>query len=701
MVDPDFDILECTLRDGSYVVDFQFTARDTGLIASYLESAGFRLIEIGHGLGLNASNLHEIEEAAATDEEYMQAATNALSEAQWGMFFIPGIGRHEDLELASQYGMHFVRIGTNANEVEEAQQYIEHAKQLGMFVSANLMKSYALPPDELTNQAKRAESYGADVVALVDSAGCMLPRDVRTYVQRLTDSLSIPVGFHCHDNLSLGIANVLTAIDTGARFVDSTLQGLGRGGGNPASEILVTVLRKRGYDLGIDANRVMDMGERIVKPMLQDKGWNSLDITSGYAGFHSSYLRTILKYTEEYEIDARELIVRVCEVDQINVQEGTVERAAQQLEAEQALGSSNLYTVSLPNFTFPSDVSNQSGSLHQAVRNVARKVRSAAKKRGRHSVLNVVSSMQETGEAAVSQFIQESFDYAIGNVEIDNSDQLATVVEAADGVVDILLVDADGKPFLTQPLAVTAETIAEQSCVIRYRDGDVWVRSVNHALNAFFDDVQNRLFAIFGTDRLALKLVLSLLEQRAEVVLTGGAFDTLNSLAEAVSSFTGQRPQVVETTTQVTKGADAIVAFDRAQTIITHTIVSDLPDTAVIFDAGIGTVTPPAVKLAHDRNICIIRPDMRSTLAAELSASIGMRRTVKELMGYRKLAGIPITGGGLVGEYGTLVVDSVGQPSKVIGVADGLGRVIYDQHEEFATRIASVEQAITRDRIAG
>src|SRR5579862_8246354 len=92
------DILEVTLRDGSYLIDFQFTAEDTANIASALENVGFRWIEVGHGLGLNASQAGR-GTAAASDEEYMEAAAQALKLAKWGMFFIPGIGREEDLRL--------------------------------------------------------------------------------------------------------------------------------------------------------------------------------------------------------------------------------------------------------------------------------------------------------------------------------------------------------------------------------------------------------------------------------------------------------------------------------------------------------------------------------------------------------------------------------------------------------------------------
>jgi len=128
----DISILDCTLRDGSYLIDYQFTAEDTYYIVSLgLQRAGFRFIEIGHGTGLGSCAAGK-GRAAATDDEYLRAAKSALegSKAKFGMFFIPGIGKMEDLETAAAYGMGFVRIGTDVVEVEQAKSYIEKAKSL-------------------------------------------------------------------------------------------------------------------------------------------------------------------------------------------------------------------------------------------------------------------------------------------------------------------------------------------------------------------------------------------------------------------------------------------------------------------------------------------------------------------------------------------------------------------------------------------
>ena len=75
------NILETTLRDGSYAINFSFTPADTAVISRALEEAGFEYIEVGHGVGLNASNC-DYGRAVATDEEYMIAAKNALKKAK-------------------------------------------------------------------------------------------------------------------------------------------------------------------------------------------------------------------------------------------------------------------------------------------------------------------------------------------------------------------------------------------------------------------------------------------------------------------------------------------------------------------------------------------------------------------------------------------------------------------------------------------
>lgn len=313
-------ILDTTLRDGSYAINFGFTASDTATIASALDGAGFEFIEIGHGVGLGASE-RGFGVAVETDEAYMQAAAEVLQTARFGMFCIPGIATLDDVDLGASYGMGFLRVGTNVSDVSEGAPFVERAKKHGMFVAANFMKSYASDPRDFAKRAKEAESTGVDCVYIVDSCGGMLPSEIDAYFSAVREISDVPLAFHGHDNLGLGIANTMRSVENGAVMVDSSLQGLGRSAGNAQTEMLLIVLQRMGIDTGIDPFAVMDIGERLIRPIVRRNGFSSLDIVCGWAQFHSSYMGLVRKYASKYQVDPRRLIMAICERDKVHVTE--------------------------------------------------------------------------------------------------------------------------------------------------------------------------------------------------------------------------------------------------------------------------------------------------------------------------------------------------------------------------------------------
>lgn len=324
------NILETTLRDGSYAVNFSFTASDTAIICKELEDVGFEYIEIGHGVGLNASNAG-YGLAVQTDEEYMIAAKQVLRKAKYGMFCIPGIARLEDIDLAKKHNMGFIRVGTNATEVEKSEEYIKRAKKYGIFVAANYMKSYVLTPEEFAEKVKLSEKYGADMVYIVDSAGSMFIDNIKKYYEAIRKVTDLPIGFHGHNNLGLADANGLAAAEMGIEYIDSSLQGLGRSAGNTCTEILASLLIKRGFDTKVDLLKLFEIGQNYIQPLVNYKGKMPLDIISGYAEFHSSYMPHIHKCSAKYEVDPLMLIIEICKVDKVNLDIEALENIAKNI----------------------------------------------------------------------------------------------------------------------------------------------------------------------------------------------------------------------------------------------------------------------------------------------------------------------------------------------------------------------------------
>jgi len=331
-------ILDTTLRDGSYAVNFSFTSSDTSNICKGLEKSGIEFIEIGHGLGFNARNLGH-GQTAQTDEEYLIAAKNVLSKSKFGMFCIPGIARLEDIDLAAKYGIGFIRIGTDVNKIESSKEFVKKAKDYGIQVAANYMKSYALSPEKFADKVKLSESYGADIIYVVDSAGGMFPEQVSEYFKEIKKKSEIQMGFHGHDNLGLSIANSIAAIESGADIIDSSLQGLGRSAGNACTEILAMVLTKKNIESGIDFDEILETGRKYVQPLISSNGKSQLDIIAGFADFHSSYMHHIMKYSSKYNVDPIHLIIEYSKIDKLEMNTEELEKIAQKLKQEE-----NAYT---------------------------------------------------------------------------------------------------------------------------------------------------------------------------------------------------------------------------------------------------------------------------------------------------------------------------------------------------------------------
>lgn len=320
-------LLDTTLRDGSYATNFSFTADDTAIICQELEKSGIELIEIGHGLGINASS-SGYGKTPATDEEYMTAAKNTLKKSKYGMFCIPGIARLEDLDIALKHEMNFIRIGTDVTKIPESEYFIKKAKDNGMYVAANYMKSYAMSPEKFAENVLLSEKYGADIVYIVDSAGGMFHDDILNYFKAIRKVSNIPIGFHAHDNLGLATSNSIFAAENGIELVDCSLQGLGRSSGNACTETLVMAFKKKGFDTGIDFKKIFDLGQIHIRPLLKNNGRMPLDIVAGYADFHSSYMPHIMECSNKYNVDPISLIIEITKIDKVDLDKEKLEEIA-------------------------------------------------------------------------------------------------------------------------------------------------------------------------------------------------------------------------------------------------------------------------------------------------------------------------------------------------------------------------------------
>lgn len=304
-------IIDTTLRDGSHSMFHQYNTDQIKAITEALARAKVDTIEVTHGDGLGGSSI-QYGFSKLTDQEAIQAAVKVKAESKLAVLLLPGIGIKEDLEMAYHEGVRVARIATHVTEADISAQHMNFAKQIGMEVVGFLMLSHMESSEKILEQAKLMESYGADVVYVVDSAGAMVPDDVRRKVNRLKENLSVKVGFHAHNNLGLAIGNTISAIEEGAEVVDGCLAGMGAGAGNTPTEVLVAVLDKLGYETGVDLYSVMDAAEDIVRPLMQrQQVIDKSSLSLGYAGVYSSFLLHTFKAANKYGLDPRDILIEL------------------------------------------------------------------------------------------------------------------------------------------------------------------------------------------------------------------------------------------------------------------------------------------------------------------------------------------------------------------------------------------------------
>jgi 4-hydroxy 2-oxovalerate aldolase len=304
-------ITEVCLRDGSHVMAHQFTEEQVRSVVRGLDDAGMHYIEVSHGDGLGGSTL-QYGKSLVNEMKLIEAAVDESNQSKIAVLLIPGIGTVHELKQAHQLGAKLVRVATHVTEADVSSQHINKARELGMETLGFLMMAHMVPTEKLVEQAKLMESYGAEAVYVTDSAGALLPSEVRERISALKNSLSIEVGFHAHNNLSLAVANTLVAIEEGATRIDGSVRCLGAGAGNAQTEVLLSVLDRMGVNLGIDIYKMMDVAENVVGPLLpRAQDINKGSLVLGYAGVYSSFLLHAERAGKRFGLDARDILIEL------------------------------------------------------------------------------------------------------------------------------------------------------------------------------------------------------------------------------------------------------------------------------------------------------------------------------------------------------------------------------------------------------
>lgn len=325
-------LFDATLRDGSHAVRHQISKEAIESYCQAMDGTGVHTIVVGHGNGLGASSL-QVGLSLLDERTMLQTARKNLEQTKLGVYMIPGFGTIQDnLDPAIEDGVDIFKIGCHCTEADTTKQHIEYLRNKGKETYGILMMSHMASPEKLLEEAQKMQSYGAQGVILMDSAGAFTPEMVKRAISTLYDGLNIHVGFHPHNNMGIAVSNAYTAVGEGATIIDGTLRGFGAGAGNCQLEDVVALFEKSGIKTGIDFYRMLDASEQVMPAIMKhDMGQDPISIVSGQAGVFSAFKIHVIKAAKEFDVDPRDILVELGRRKAVGGQEDMIVEVAEML----------------------------------------------------------------------------------------------------------------------------------------------------------------------------------------------------------------------------------------------------------------------------------------------------------------------------------------------------------------------------------
>lgn len=289
-------LLDCTLRDGGYVNDWEFGHNNICSIFERLTEAGADIIEIGflderRPFDINRSIMPDTRSVSRIYGEITKRPPMVVGMIDFGTCSIENIQPCEESDLDG------IRVIFKKYRMKEAMAFCAELKKLGYFVFSQLVAvtDYSdLELMELTELANEVKPYA---VSMVDTYGLLKPdqmRHIYSLLDKYVDS-EIGIGFHAHNNLQLAFANTMAFLEYPTQrdvIVDGTLYGMGKSAGNAPLELVAMHLNEV-YEKDYKINPMLEGIEESVLEFYQKTPWGykMYFYLSAYNEVHPDYVR--------------------------------------------------------------------------------------------------------------------------------------------------------------------------------------------------------------------------------------------------------------------------------------------------------------------------------------------------------------------------------------------------------------------------
>jgi len=263
-------VVDCTIRDGGLMNEWNFSDEMVRDVYTCLNSAGVDVMEIGYRASKKLFSPEEFGPWRFCDDDRVSSIIDGI-DGKMKLSIMVDVDRvgEEDINPAQESPIDMIRVATYVPDIDKAIYLANHAHEKGYETTINVMAISRAIETELDEALQQIEEESHVVAAyLVDSFGALYSEQIHFLADKFKRFLKTKeVGIHCHNNQQLGYANTIEGIIHDANYVDGTIYGIGRAAGNCPLELLMSFLKNPKFNvrpiLDIIGRRFLELHKEI------------------------------------------------------------------------------------------------------------------------------------------------------------------------------------------------------------------------------------------------------------------------------------------------------------------------------------------------------------------------------------------------------------------------------------------------------
>lgn len=303
----DIKVLDATLRDGGLCNNFQFSDEFVSALYKMNIKCGVDYMEFGYKASKNMFKKSDFGKWKFCDEEDIRAIVGEnISDMKIAV--MADVGRCDfktDFLPKKDSVIDMVRVACYIHQIPAAIEMIEYFHELGYETTCNVMAISQANLDQVEQALKMLSASSVDVIYLVDSYGSLYPENASEFAKiylAAVEGTGKKIGFHAHNNQNVAFANTIETLSFGISYLDATVQGMGRGAGNCAMELLLGFLKNPKYNL----YPLLGFVEKYMVPLREEGVVWGYDLQYLFTGLLNRHPREAIDFTNHGRKDYSE-----------------------------------------------------------------------------------------------------------------------------------------------------------------------------------------------------------------------------------------------------------------------------------------------------------------------------------------------------------------------------------------------------------